>query len=218
VPSTVFVEGIVFTVAKKRDNVFIWITWLAKVMAGDQSCEWASWFKAHFENYDKAPSDFDTAKWKIEHTRRLRELRRERMKKGERVFLEGENEIRYTSPAGVVVVGKPDLIAVSRGQPTIYDVKTGQPKASNEVQVLLYMLLLPKAVPAYRGTHPAGCIVHNDTRIDIPSTAADDAFAENFEYFLNVIADQEPALKVPARNECRFCDIAKSECPERVES
>ena len=61
--------------ATKRDGVFVWITWLSRVMAGEQSCEWASWFKAHYENYHKAPSDFDTAKWNIEHTLQLRRLR-----------------------------------------------------------------------------------------------------------------------------------------------
>jgi hypothetical protein len=202
---------------RRGGGVFIWITWLAKVMAGEQACEWASWFKAHFEGYEKAPSDFDAAKWKIVHTRKLRELRLERQKLGERAFLEGENQIRYTAPSGVVVVGKPDLIAVSKGRPTVYDVKTGKQKASNEVQVLLYMYLLPQAVPAYRGTRPAGCVVYNDSRVEIPAEAVDEAFIQNFEYFLGIIASGEPALKVPSRNECRFCDIAKSECPERVE-
>ena len=61
--------------ATKRDGVFVWITWLSRVMAGEQNCEWASWFKAHYEKYDKAPSDFDTAKWNIEHTLQLRRLR-----------------------------------------------------------------------------------------------------------------------------------------------
>ena len=35
--------------ATKRDGVFVWITWLARVMAGEQNCECASWFKAHYE-------------------------------------------------------------------------------------------------------------------------------------------------------------------------
>src|SRR5439155_19232797 len=73
--------------ATKRDGVFVWITWLSRVMAGEQNCEWATWFKAHYENYDKAPSDFDTVKWNIEHTRQLRRLQLERRKLGERVFL-----------------------------------------------------------------------------------------------------------------------------------
>ncbi len=209
------IEGSI--VAQTRDGVFVWITWLAKVMAGEQACEWASWFKAHYEKYEKAPSDFDAAKWKIEHTRKLRELRLERQKLRERILLEGENEIRYTAPSGVVVVGRPDLIAVTDGPPTIYDVKTGQQRASNEVQVMLYMYLLPQTVAAFRGTRPAGCVVYNESRVGIPSEAVDQAFVENFEYFLGIIGSSDPALKVPSRNECRFCDIAKPECPERIE-
>jgi len=211
--------------ATKRDGVFVWITWLSKVMAGEQSCEWASWFKAHHENYDKAPSDFDTAKWNIEHTRRLRELQLERRKLGERVFLESENAIRLTLPSGVVIAGKPDLITLPDGQPptlrvwppTIYDVKTGRERCSDRIQVMLYMHLAPQAIPAYGGTRPAGCVVYNDSRVDIPAKAVDQKFIEAFEYFLGVIAGLEPALRVPSRNECRFCDIARTECPERIE-
>lgn len=203
--------------ATKRDTVFIWITWLAKVMAGDQSCEWASWFKAHHENYMKVPSDFDNAKWKMEHTRRLRELRQERVEAGARVFLESANEIRYTTPSGIVVAGKPDLIAMENGQPTIYDVKTGQQRACNEVQVMLYMLLLPKAVAAYRGSRPAGCVLYGDGPVLIPPGAIDDTFIKHFEYFVDVIGSEMAAMKAPSRNECRFCDIAKSECAERVD-
>jgi hypothetical protein len=194
-------------------------------MAGEQSCEWASWFKAHHENYHKAPSDFDTAKWNIDHTRQLRRLQLERRKLGERVFLESENAIRYTLPSGVIIAGKPDLITlpagqpttVCVGQPTIYDVKTGRERCSDRIQVMLYMHLLPQALPAYAGTRPAGCVVYNGSRVDIPPEAVDPKFIEAFEYFLGVIASSEPALKVPNRNECRFCDIARTECPERIE-
>lgn len=203
--------------ATKRDGVFIWITWLAKVMAGEQACEWASWFKAHFEDYAKVPSDFDTAKWKIEHTRKLRELRLERLKSGEQVFLEDENQIRFTAPSGVVVVGKPDLISVGNGLTTIYDVKTGQQRASNEIQVMLYMHLLPQSVAAYKRTRPRGCVAYNDARVEIPAEAIDEAFVKNFEYFLGIVGSAEPAMKAPSRAECRFCDIPKAECPERVE-
>jgi len=44
----------------------------------------------------------------------------------------------------------------------------------------------------------------------------DPKFIGAFEYFVGVIAALEPALKVPSRHECRFCDIARTECPERI--
>ena len=54
-------------------------------------------------------------------------------------------------------------------------------------------------------------------KVGIPPEAVDPKFIEALEYFLGVIAGPEPAFKVPSRHECRFCDIARTECPERIE-
>ncbi len=83
---------------------------------------------------------------------------------------------------------------------------------------MLYMHLAPQALPAYAGTRPAGCVVYNGSKVDIPPEAVDQKFIEAFEYFLDVIAGSEPAWKVPSCHECRFCDIARTECPERIEA
>ena len=130
-----------------------------------------------------------------------------------------------TLPSGAVVADKPDLITPPDGppaalrlwRPTIYDVKTGRARCSDRIQVMLYMHLAPQALPAYAGTRPAGCVVYNGSKIDIPPEAVDQKFIEAFEYFLDVIAGSEPAWKVPSCHECPFCDIARTECPERIE-
>src|ERR1700733_9843292 len=110
-----------------RDGVYVWITWLSKIMAGEQSCEWASWFKAH-NTYSKRPQDFDIAAWTIEHTMRLRELNTVLRSQGEQVTVESENSIKYIPAPGITLAGKPDLISTSGSLVTIYDIKTGQPK------------------------------------------------------------------------------------------
>ncbi len=202
--------------SENRDGVYVWITWLSKVMAGEQSCEWASWFKAH-KTYAKLPSDFDVTAWSIEHTKRLRELRIERQKTGERVFVEGENSMRHVAPTGTVLAGKPDLVATSNRETTIYDVKTGQPKTSDRIQVMIYMYLMPLAIEKYRGISPTGCVVYGENRVVIPSAAVDEKFKEQFAYFLNIVGGKEEPLKAPGPNECRFCDIPGSECAERYQ-
>ena len=58
---------------ERRSSPYIWVTWvtwLSKLLAGENSCEWASWFKAHHESgsYQKVPSTFDQAAWQMEHT------------------------------------------------------------------------------------------------------------------------------------------------------
>lgn len=200
-----------------RDSLFVWITWLSKIMAGEQSCVWASWFKTHFKNYDKAPTDFDLVTWTMEHTRLVHELHTERTNAGEQAFLEGENEIRFQVSNGAVLVGKPDLVTVSRTGTVIYDVKTGKEKMSDQVQVLLYMYLLPLGTSRHVGCKPSGCVVYKNKRVQISAKAVDQSFIKNFEHFLKLVTADKPAVRTPRRNECRFCELTKSDCSERVE-
>ena len=61
------------------------------------------------------------------------------------VMQEGQDWFEARSArSGSIIIGKPDIISVSPGgKVMVQDVKTGQPRASDEIQVKLYMLLLP---------------------------------------------------------------------------
>jgi len=63
---------------KTRDGLYVWITWLSKLMAGEVKCVWAPWFRTRYTGYRKAPSDFQLAVWTVEHTQHLNELIKER--------------------------------------------------------------------------------------------------------------------------------------------
>ena len=41
-----------------REFPYIWATWLPRLLVGDRSCEWAVWFKAHYQDFERQPSDF----------------------------------------------------------------------------------------------------------------------------------------------------------------
>lgn len=203
---------------QKRDGVYIWVTWLSKLMAGEQSCEWASWFKANYEYYEKVPSDFDTATWQVDHTRLLRDMRIERQRAGGQVFFENQNKFTYKTPNGIAVAGKPDMIELlNSNQGIIYDAKTGQKMQSNLIQVMLYIYLLPLARIEWKNTIFDGAVQYKDTKIEIPASAIDDAFKDNVDYFINILASSTPPEKVPSDFGCRFCDIHKQECPERIQ-
>ena len=49
------------TLAQRREHPYIWTTWLPRLLTGENSCEWAIWFKAHHQNWAKVPSDFNQA-------------------------------------------------------------------------------------------------------------------------------------------------------------
>jgi len=203
--------------ANRRDGKFVWVTWLAKLMAGETTCEWAVWFKTNYQ-YDKRPSDFDQAGWQVQHTRALRELRLDRQAAGEQVMVDRQNYFRWERPnSSLVLSGTPDLISIGDKDVRIYDIKTGARRDSHRIQVMLYMLCLPREAPVYRQKLLHGTIVYSDGRIDIPAIAIDAALIDNFNYFLDILDSSAPPDKAPSAAECRFCDIPTSECPERVD-
>ena len=51
-----------------REHPYIWATWLAKLLAGQDQCEWAGWFRAHYQDWARQPSDFNNAQWMLDHT------------------------------------------------------------------------------------------------------------------------------------------------------
>ena len=66
-------------------------------------------------------------------------------RQGDSVHMEMQNwfEVR-SSITGSIVIGKPDIIGRDPdGAATVYDVNTGRPRAADEIQVKLYMYLLP---------------------------------------------------------------------------
>src|SRR4051794_32131041 len=136
-----------------RTTPYLWVTWISGLLSGDKSCEWAAWFKAHniSSSYAKQPSDFDTAAWKINHTALLAPVRDEFRADGYEVTVEDQNSFQLDGKAGTLA-GKPDIVAMKGNAAVIVDTKTGQPRASDIAQVMVYMWALRLARPEqFRG-------------------------------------------------------------------
>ena len=83
---------------------------------------------------------------------------------------------------------------------------------------MLYMLCLPTAYPALRGTGLSGCVVYPDDEvITIPAEAADTAFKRTARYFVDLLDTEVPPRWVPSPSECRFCDLTSADCDQRIE-
>ena len=201
----------------RSNGPYIWVTWLTKLLVGENSCEWSAWFRAQHEgwSWEKAASSFDLAEWQMKHTAKLNECRQQWEAQGFTVFTEAQNHfsLRGTSAA---LGGRPDLIAWKDGAGTIIDIKTGQARPSHSVQVMLYMYAIPKALGQYRGIRFNGKVVYADHETDVPASAVDDIFVENMSQLIRRIASETPARRVPSRMECGFCDIASADCNERA--
>ena len=206
-------------VAEPRQSPYIWVTWLTKLLVGENSCEWASWFKAQHEgwSWDKVPSTFDLAKWTMDHTALLGRVRADLEGQGYTVFEENQNQFTLRSmTSGVAIAGKPDLIARSGTVGLISDAKTGKPRASDTIQVMTYMWAVPQALRQYAGVTFDGKVVYDDHEETIPSTAVDATFVRNIGELIQRVSNPTPARKVPSALECGFCQITSADCPDRA--
>jgi len=205
---------------RARNGVYVWVTWLSRLMAGETTCHWSSWFKAHHTDYNRAPGDFQLASWTAEHTRLLDEVAKEQEKLGATVYREGQNKFLAKRPSGLSVAGTPDLISMDTqtGHCTVFDIKTGNPRQSDIIQVALYMMFLPYATGLYKGKKLDGCVVYKTGRSEVPHHIIDDKFKQNVTYFLNILESIAPPSKFPSHTGCSWCDLTIEDCPEKVDN
>ena len=196
---------------------YVWVTWLSRLLSGESSCEWASWFKAQHEgrSWSRMPSDFDQAGWLMNHTTLLNQQRQRWEEQDYTVLTESQNSFNLRG-SSAVLAGKPDLVARRWDQITVIDTKTGRPSPAHATQVLLYMYALPRSLERYRGLSIAGQVAYPDHVVDIPPEAVDGKFVENLGGLMLRLASEMPARRVPSLGECRFCEITPADCPERV--
>ena len=195
--------------ANPRKSPYIWVTWLAKVMSGDVTCHWQSWFQSHNQLTEKQSGDFDSAGWVMSHTKMLTEFKDKLIEEGYIPLI--EQSINYKIPnSNIEIAGKPDCVIEEGDDVTIYDCKTGKESPTHQVQVMLYMYLLSKN--KFSEKQIKGIVMYKDKEIEILDLPED--FEENFNFFVNILSSLKSPMKNPGSS-CRFCSITKNDCPER---
>ena len=96
---------------RRSRGPYILAATLDKLLTGETYCEWAGWFKAHLENWTKAPSDFDSATRIMEHTALANQEREIREQLGYTVTIENQNLFRLR-----VYPNNPAALRVMRAQ------------------------------------------------------------------------------------------------------
>ena len=204
------------TLAQRREHPYLCASWLPRLLTGENSCEWAIWFKAHHQDWTKVPSDFNQAQWILNHAALLNKRKAEWELSHYSVAIEGQNSFQLRGRSATLS-GKPDLITQRHGQAVIVDVKTGQDSPSHVVQVMIYLYAIPRALEQYRNLELRGQATYLDHTVRIPAEAVDDQFIQNLGALIRRLAADKPAARVPSRQECRFCDISAEDCPDRVD-
>ena len=204
-----------------RDRPYVWVTWIAKLLSGEDLCVRSAWFKAKHQrsSSEKVPSDFNSATWNMNHTSALREYRSKLVGEGYQVYVENQNKFTYSgNTINVAVGGKPDLIARNGGAGKIVDIKTGAPKDFHTIQVQLYMWLIPRVLTAqHGGVEFDGLLVYNNHEVPIPANSVNQEFINSSIEMIKAIASLDEPETVPSLGECSCCDILPEHCPSRID-
>lgn len=137
--------------------------------------------------------------------------------RGLTVYIQDQNSFTLIGETGIEVAGKPDIVAIRGKEAYVEDCKTGSPRHSDHLQVLLYMLALPHVEGPWKGLKIEGRIVYDHSIVDVPSSKIDAELKDLFRKTVQTLGGPTPARKVPSRSECRYCDISQADCPERIE-
>lgn len=203
---------------ERRESPYVWVTWVARLLAGEAQCEWAAWFRSHHVRYERRPRSFDLAGWNAAHSEMLRARAEALRQAGYSVTLDEQNKFTLRGVSGAALGGKPDLLATKGGEALVVDCKTGQQRDSDYFQVLLYMLALPRVDSRCRGKSLAGEVQYTDRAVSIPATELTTEIGERIWRILGRVTGNTPLPRVPSLAECSFCDITIADCPDRMDS
>jgi hypothetical protein len=201
-----------------RENPYVHISWLARLLAGDSHCLWAGWFRAHYREYDRALPLFDRVAWQLDHTALLRSTVAELEAEGYQVLIERQNDLRVKGSGGITVHGTPDLLGLRDGAGLVVDTKVGKPRQWHQVQVMLYMWAIPFGLPSLRQVPFDGRLVYRDCALAVAAAEITDTFRRQISDLVHIVGGPEPPRAVPSEWECRYCNIAATECAQRLET
>jgi len=196
-----------------RGRAYVWPTWLTKLLAGENKCWYAAWYKAH-HRYLKKADDADRADFFAEYNEahaRLIARRAEALKAdGWTVKLEKEGAFKIRGEQGDLA-GEPDIVAMKGETALVIDGKSGKPRASDHWQVLLYIVFLPlswlKGFKVIRGE-----IEYRETTVDV--RPLEDLERRQIRDALRLVTGSKAPEARPSRNECRYCDVARCQFRE----
>lgn len=212
-----------------RKSPFVWVTWVTGLLAGDDSCTFAPWFKAHHK-YDKVARDDNALKqWKAGHAEMVKKRAAELTKAGYTVFLEDQNKFSLVGNTGITLSGTPDIVAVWPDVPgsliavpeidaLVVDCKSGKRRDKDYWQVCIYMMALPHTHPALKDRRVHGEVRYKDGPLKIHPDEEEEVRDRIVKQVRDSGGSGPPPAAVPSKRECKFCDISKADCARRIES
>ncbi len=193
----------------RRGGPYVWATWLPRLLAGDDSCEWAIWFKAQHYGNSFTKREKDLSEWLLLHGELVKTTQADYEARGYTVSVEEQNRLTLKGKLGTIE-GKPDLVAVMDDETIVIDCKSGQHSSSHAFQVMLYMYGLSRSL----GKPVKGRVVYTTDEVDVEMA---EGFEESLAALMGRLCSPTPPRRVPSIRECGWCDLTDEDCPDIME-
>ncbi len=205
------------TMPTRRPSIYLWPTWITSLLAGEAQCWYAPWMKAHFKLNLLDRGGFDLAAWKVQHAEMVDQRAGELRAEGYTVTLEDQNAFHLQGRAAKLG-GKPDIIGVRGERGLIVDCKGGKRRDSDVQQVLIYLFAAPLAHPHLQKVALDGEVRYRDGAVAIRAEQFTPELRQRIVEAITKVGSAMVPPAAPSARECRFCDIAKTDCPARIET
>ena len=189
-----------------------WTTAIAKSLSGDQPCLLSTWIGGRYKEKRPRENAADLATWKVNHTTQLTEAVDRLKAEGWKCSVE-----RFFKVTGqhAIISGKADCIAQQTDKrPLIMDVKSGEPRDSDVIQVAIEMVMIPLAWESPSMIFDGGVLYKGHQVQVTPAHAAD--LRPKIVALLKKLGTIPRPEASPSLSACRFCDVPESLCPDRV--
>ena len=200
----------------KRGRPYVWVSWLTRLLAGENACVWKAWYKAHYKvPKDESPErEAFFAEQTIKHDA-IQDVREKELKDaGYTVKREEQGEFKLRGSKGDLA-GKPDLVGMNATEALIVEVKSGKQRESDAWQVLIYWFALSLDWLKGSNLRIRGEVAYKGGVTRKVEALTPQSHAKIADLLKLVTGDEEP-LRTPGKWDCEYCDIQS--CPDRFQA
>lgn len=186
-------------------------SWFSKALVGEFQCLLYCYLEMRY----KLPQNKDFSSYNWQHASFVRERKQFWQNQGYHPFVEDQNNISfftkvsYLTDNDIKFFGKPDLYISEINH--FEELKTGKPKYSDVIQVMLYMA----AAPYVYGLEqiPSGEVLYRNgsCKTVLPQEISQD-FRNEATKLIELLASNQVPEPEPSQRNCRFCKL-NQHCP-----
>lgn len=191
-----------------RKKPIVAASWLSKPLVGESQCL----VEYYVQVRHKIPSNGEFISYQMQHQKFLRERKQLWEAKGYNTSIEKQNTISFTTKKTIDFIGTPDLYVKQLNH--IEELKTGKPKDSDVVQLMLYMAAAPYVYGLQEIPSGEVCYRGGSSTTVFPEEITQEFKDQVTELIGILVADQVPK-PVPSESDCRFCKLNQC-CPVSV--